>query len=136
MAIEMCINEAPIEAQRKWAATNERFEQIETALKRSGIGAGHIGEFVEVGKCKMRHGIRLEVAPQVFDRVHLRRVGRKKGAAYVRMRIQKITHVNRSMRRALTLASRCRRKYRRTRFRSGATHNAPITLTLRCERVR
>ena len=41
-----------------------------------------------------------------------------------------------TVRRALTLASRCRRKYRRTRSRSGATHNAPITLTLRCERVR
>ena len=43
---------------------------------------------------------------------------------------------NATVRRALTLASRCRRKYRRTRSRSGVTHNAPTTLNLRCERVR
>ena len=76
---------------------NEGFEQIATVLKRSGMRTRHVGEFVDVGNRKVRHGIALEVSPQVFDRIQLRRVGRKEYAAYVPMRFQKITHDNRSM---------------------------------------
>ena len=141
--------------------SNEGFEQIGTVLKRSGMGSGHVGEFVDVGYREVRHGIRLQVSPQVFDRIQLRCVGRKKDLADVRMRCQEITHDNRSMRlqpvpdhheRPTELAiqlgeerhdAACvdigvtvQTKVQANPSRSGVTHNAPITLTLRCERVR
>ena len=57
-----------------------------------------IGEFVGVGNRKVCHGIRLEISPQVFDRIQLRRVGWKENAAYVRVCFQEITHDDCSMR--------------------------------------
>ena len=141
--------------------SNEGFEQIGTVLNRSGMGAGHVGEFVGVGNRKVRHGIRLEVSPQVFDRIQLRRVGRREHTAHMGMGDQEVAHDNGAMRPQIVpdhhegrtelaiqpreerhsaprvdIGARCKRKYRRTRSRPGATHNAPTTLTLRCERVR
>ena len=40
---------------------NEGFEQIGTVLKRSSMGAHHVGEFVDIGNRKVRQGIRLEM---------------------------------------------------------------------------
>ena len=62
------------------------------------MGARHVGEFVDVGNRKVRQGIRLEVSPKIFNRVQLRRVGRKEDAAHMRMLGREITHGNRSMR--------------------------------------
>ena len=77
--------------------TNEGFEQVGAMLQRSGMGTGHVGEFVDIGYRKIRKGVRLEVSPQVFDRVQLRRVGRKEDAAHMRMGDQEIAHDNGAM---------------------------------------
>ena len=55
--------------------TNEGFEQVEAMLQRSGMGTGHVGEFVDIGHRKIRKRARLEVSPQAFDRVQLQRAG-------------------------------------------------------------
>ena len=38
-----------------------------------------------IGLQSIRQGIRLEVSPKIFNRVQLRRVGRKEDAAHMRM---------------------------------------------------
>ena len=78
--------------------SNEGFEPIGTVLNRSRMGAGHVGEFVGVGNRKVRHGIRLEVSPQVFDRIQFRRVGRQEHTAHMRMGDQEVAHDNGAMR--------------------------------------
>ena len=77
--------------------TNEGFEQVGAMLQRSGMGTGHVGEFVDIGYRKIRKRVRLEVSPQVFDRVQFRRVGWKEDPAHMRVRGQEVAHENCSM---------------------------------------
>lgn len=46
-------------------------------LHRARVGAGLIGEFVDIEERRIGQGIVLEVAPQVFDRIELGCIGRQ-----------------------------------------------------------
>src|SRR5436853_5115873 len=55
----------------------ERSDQRPSALHRAQMSAGAMLEIAEVTSTEVRHGVMLEVTPDVFDGVELGSVGRQ-----------------------------------------------------------
>ena len=56
---------------------NEGSQDRWLVLHRAGVGAGLIGEFVDIKERRIGQGIVLEVSPEVFDRIELGCIGRQ-----------------------------------------------------------
>jgi hypothetical protein len=56
---------------------DEGTQQIGFMLQRAGVSAANDGKPLDIGAGEIRQGLSLEVAPEVFDRVEFRCVGRE-----------------------------------------------------------
>ena len=72
---------AMFELKRQRTMLDEGPQKVGVALDRSSVGSGRVDQFLHVGDCNVGWGIHLEVAPEILNRVELRRVQGEEGAS-------------------------------------------------------
>src|SRR5579883_2043379 len=65
------------DASKELCLAPERPHERRAALHRAQTGAGVMAQLTEVASTEVRHGVRLEVRPDVLDRIELGSIGRQ-----------------------------------------------------------
>lgn len=71
---------------------NERLQQVGLVLKGSGMQSSPYGEFLGIEYGQVGERVHLEISPQIFDRIQLRRVRRQEDTTNMTMGEEKFAH--------------------------------------------